>query len=63
MNVNKSYKKRKRNILTRVIISLARSLARSGLMKHDNPDKARPASYWFWLFRSLRIMLVVSINN
>ena len=36
-----------RNVLTRVIISLARSLARSGLMKHDNPDKARPASYWF----------------
>jgi hypothetical protein len=37
---------KERNVLTRVIISLARYLARSGLMKHDYPDKASPASYW-----------------
>jgi hypothetical protein len=45
------------------IISLDKSRARSGDMKQASEDNATPASYMFCEFRSLRIMLVVSINT
>ena len=48
---------------TSVIKSLAKSRAKSWLIKHANPDSATPASYWFWLFKSFLIMFVVSINT
>lgn len=38
--------------LTRVIISLARSLARSGVTKQARPVRDTPASYMFWLLKS-----------
>lgn len=48
---------------TKVIRSLARSLAKSWLIKHANPDKVTPASYWFWLLRSFLIIFVVNIRT
>ena len=47
----------------RDMISLARSLARSGERKHDNEDKVSPASYWEVELRSFLIMLVANINT
>ena len=38
--------------LTSVMISLARSRARSGETKHASPFNATPASYMFWLLKS-----------
>jgi len=39
-------------LLTNVMMSLARSRARSGETKHASPFNATPASYMFWLLRS-----------
>ena len=49
--------------VSRDIMSFDRSLAKSGEMKQANEDKATPASYIFWEFRSFRIIFVVSINT
>jgi len=38
--------------LTNVMMSLARSRARSGETKHASPFNETPASYMFWLLRS-----------
>jgi len=40
------------NRLTRVMMSLARSRAKSGDTKQARPFNATPASYMFWLLRS-----------
>ena len=45
------------------MISFAKSLAKSALRKQDKPLRAMPASYMFWLPKSLRIMFVVSIST
>lgn len=45
------------------IMSFDKSRARSGDIKHAREDNATPASYMFCEFRSLRIILVVSINT
>lgn len=38
--------------LTSVMMSLAKSLARSGVTKQDSPVSATPVSYWLGLLRS-----------
>ena len=48
-----------RELLTNVIISLARSLARSGVMKQDNPLRATPVSYITWLLKSYKIKQII----
>ena len=40
--------------LTRVMMSFARSLARSGVTKQDRPVSATPVSYWLGLLRSCK---------
>lgn len=40
--------------LTRVMMSFARSLARSGVTKQDRPVSATPVSYWLGLLRSYK---------
>ena len=45
------------------MMSLDRSLARSGEMKHAREESATPESYMFWEFRSLRIMFVVNMRT
>ena len=50
-------------LFTKVIISLAKSRAKSGLKKQESPLSAMPASNIFWLPRSLRIMFVVNMST
>lgn len=38
--------------LTKVMMSLARSRARSGVTKQERPVRATPVSYWLGLLRS-----------
>lgn len=38
--------------LTNVMMSFAKSLARSGVTKQDKPVSATPVSYWLGLLRS-----------
>lgn len=40
--------------LTSVMMSLAKSLARSGVTKQDRPVRATPVSYWLGLLRSCK---------
>lgn len=49
--------------LISVIMSLARSRDKSVEMKQLRPLSATPASNWCCAFRSLRIILVVSISS
>ncbi len=40
------------NGFTKVMMSLARSRARSGVTKQERPVRATPVSYWLGLLRS-----------
>lgn len=50
-------------ILTSVMMSFAKSLDKSADMKQLSPLSATPASYWFWEFKSFRIIFVANIRS
>lgn len=61
VNGNEEKKKKKKeqkscgtplDLLTNVMMSLARSRAKSGVTKQDRPVRATPVSYWLGLLRS-----------
>lgn len=49
--------------LTRVMMSFARSLARSGVTKQDRPVSATPVSYWLGLLRSCKGTAGASVQS
>lgn len=49
--------------LTKQITSLAKSLAKSGVTKHANPDNDTPASYTFILHKSCRFKNMMLVKN